>query len=109
MGGGSALGSDQALSEEQLEQMKDSMVSINHIGACPIWLGFTKRNGISPNPISAQKVNELAERIRLPNFHIAQLDWNQDGYIQRNEVPEHLSRYIDFDRLDRNLDDYNPW
>ena len=42
-GGGSALGSDQALSEEQLEQMKDSMVLINHIGKLINLLGVLPR------------------------------------------------------------------
>ena len=105
-GGGSALGSDQALSEEQLEQMKRLYgFDKPHWEAYLIWLGVLPRETEFRQIRFLQNESELAERIRLPNFHIAQLDWNQDGYIQRNEVPEHLSRYIDFDRLDRNLDD----
>ena len=76
-----------------------------HWEAYLIWLGVLPRETEFRQIRFLQNESELAERIRLPNFHIAQLDWNQDGYIQRNEVPEHLSRYIDFDRLDRNLDD----
>jgi len=47
---------------------------------------------------------ELAERVRLPKFHLSELDWNGDGYIQQNEVPVHLTNYVKFDTFDTNGD-----
>ena len=40
----------------------------------------------------------------LPSFNLVELDWDGDGYLQRQEVPSHLNKYIDFSRFDQNQD-----
>ena len=104
-GGGKGAGTEQALSEDQLEQMKRLYgFDKPHWEAYLIWLG------LRPREIEFREIRflgdekSLAERVSLPGFHLSDLDWNRDGYLQKNEVPVHLSRYVNFDLFDLNQD-----
>ena len=97
--------SDQALSKEQLEQMKRLYgFDKPHWEAYLIWLGVLPRETEFRQIRFTRNEKELAERVRLPKFHLAELDWNGDGYLQRSEVPKHLSNYLPFDSFDSNGD-----
>jgi microcin C transport system permease protein len=48
--------------------------------------------------------NQLSERVRIPTFHLSELDWDADGYVQRQEIPAHILSYIGFDSIDDNND-----
>ena len=104
-GGGQALGSDQALSKDQMEQMKRLYgFDKPHWQAYLIWLG------VLPRETEFRQINfindeiSLSERIRIPDFHISELDWNMDGYVQWHEIPKHISRYVKFEEIDQNRD-----
>ena len=104
-GGGLSSGSDQALSEDQLEQMKRLYgFDKPHWEAYLIWLGVLPRETEFRQIRFLDNELELAERVSLPSFNLVELDWNGDGYLQRQEVPEHLNKYIDFSRFDHNQD-----
>ena len=104
-GGGLSSGSDQALSEDQLEQMKRLYgFDKPHWEAYLIWLGVLPRETEFRQIRFLDNELQLAERVSLPSFNLVELDWNGDGYLQRQEVPEHLNKYIDFSRFDHNQD-----
>ena len=104
-GGGQGMKSDQALSKDQLEQMKRLYgFDKPHWEAYLIWLGMLPRETEFRQIRFLKNEQELAERVRLPKFHLAELDWNGDGYIQQNEVPSHLTNYVKFDTFDTNGD-----
>ncbi|MDA8774381.1 ABC transporter permease [Opitutales bacterium] len=104
-GGGLSSGSDQALSEDQLEQMKRLYgFDKPHWEAYLIWLGVLPRETEFRQIRFLDNELRLAERVSLPSFNLVELDWNGDGYLQRQEVPEHLNKYIDFSRFDHNQD-----
>lgn len=104
-GGGLSSGSDQALSEDQLEQMKRLYgFDKPHWEAYLIWLGVLPRETEFRQIRFLDNELQLAERVSLPSFNLVELDWNGDGYLQRQEVPEHLNNYIDFSRFDHNQD-----
>ena len=104
-GGGQGMKSDQALSKDQLEQMKRLYgFDKPHWEAYLIWLGMLPRETEFRQIRFLKNEQELAERVRLPKFHLSELDWNADGYIQQNEVPAHLTNYVKFDTFDTNGD-----
>lgn len=104
-GGGQGMKSDQALSKDQLEQMKRLYgFDKPHWEAYLIWLGILPRETEFRQIRFLKNEQELAERVRLPKFHLSELDWNGDGYIQQNEVPVHLTNYVKFDTFDTNGD-----
>ena len=104
-GGGKGMGSDQALSQEQLEQMKRLYgFDKPHWEAYLIWLGVMPRETEFRQVRFSNFEKQLSERIRIPTFHLSDLDWNEDGYLQRDEVPAHISSYIKFDSIDQNKD-----
>ena len=104
-GGGLSSGSDQALSEDQLEQMKRLYgFDKPHWEAYLIWLGVLPRETEFRQIRFLDNELQLAERVSLPSFNLVELDWNGDGYLQRQEVPEHLNKYINFSRFDHNQD-----
>ena len=104
-GGGLSSGSDQALSEDQLEQMKRLYgFDKPHWEAYLIWLGVLPRETEFRQIRFLDNELQLSERVSLPSFSLVELDWNGDGYLQRQEVPEHLNKYIDFSRFDHNQD-----
>lgn len=104
-GGGKGLGSDQALSDAQLEQMKRLYgFDKPHWEAYLIWLGILPRETEFRQIRFLGDELELSERVSLPSFNLAELDWNTDGYLQKHEVPVHIARYIDFEILDQNND-----
>ena len=104
-GGGQGMKSDQALSKDQLEQMKRLYgFDKPHWEAYLIWLGMLPRETEFRQIRFLKNEQELAERVRLPKFHLSELDWNGDGYIQQNEVPAHLTNYVKFDTFDTNGD-----
>jgi len=104
-GGGQGMKSDQALSKDQLEQMKRLYgFDKPHWEAYLIWLGLLPRETEFRQIRFLKNEQELAERVRLPKFHLSELDWNGDGYIQQNEVPVHLTNYVKFDTFDTNGD-----
>ena len=104
-GGGLNSGSDQALSEDQLEQMKRLYgFDKPHWEAYLIWLGVLPRETEFRQIRFLDNELELAERVSLPSFSLVELDWDGDGYLQRQEVPSHLNKYIDFSRFDHNQD-----
>ena len=103
--GGLNSGSDQALSEDQLEQMKRLYgFDKPHWEAYLIWLGLLPRETEFRQIRFLDQELELAERVSLPSFNLVELDWDGDGYLQRQEVPSHLNKYIDFSRFDQNQD-----
>ena len=105
-GGGLNSGSDQALSEDQLEQMKRLYgFDKPHWEAYLIWLGVLPRETEFRQIRFLDNELELAERVSLPSFSLVELDWDGDGYLQRQEVPTHLNKYIDFSRFDHNQDE----
>ncbi len=118
-GGGPNPGSDQVLSEEQMDQMKRLYgFDKPHWEAYLIWLGLLPREIEFRQIRFLENEKEISERIRLPSFHLAELDWDRDGYLQRREVPSHLRRQLKFDRFDLNRDGEidaleaersNPW
>ena len=103
--GGKGVGTEQALSQEQLEQM-ERLYGFDkpHWQAYLIWLG------VLPREVEFRQIRfesdemKLTERVSLPSFQVAALDWDRDGYLQPDEVPAHLARYVGFDRLDVNRD-----
>ncbi len=104
-GGGLNSGSDQALSEDQLEQMKRLYgFDKPHWEAYLIWLGLLPRETEFRQIRFLENELELSERVSLPDFSLVELDWDGDGYLQRQEVPSHLNKYIDFSRFDQNQD-----
>ena len=104
-GGGLNSGSDQALSEDQLEQMKRLYgFDKPHWEAYLIWLGVLPRETEFRQIRFLDNELALAERVSLPSFSLVELDWDGDGYLQRQEVPENLIKYIDFSRFDHNQD-----
>ena len=104
-GGGLNSGSDQALSEDQLEQMKRLYgFDKPHWEAYLIWLGLLPRETEFRQIRFSNFENQLSERVRIPTFHLSELDWDKDGYVQRQEIPAHLSPYIGFDSIDDNSD-----
>ena len=104
-GGGQGMKSDQALSKDQLEQMKRLYgFDKPHWEAYLIWLGMLPRETEFRQIRFLKNEQELAERVRLPKFHLAELDWNGDGDIQQNGVPSHLTNYVKFDTFDTNGD-----
>jgi microcin C transport system permease protein len=104
-GGGKGTGTEQALSDEQLEQMKRLYgFDKPHWEAYLIWLGVLPRETEFRQIRFLEDEKILAERVSLPSFHLAELDWDRDGYLQKDEVPAHLSRYVDFDFFDVNKD-----
>ncbi|MFL2912793.1 MAG: hypothetical protein ACJZ5X_04955 [Opitutales bacterium] len=104
-GGGLNSGSDQALSEDQLEQMKRLYgFDKPHWEAYLIWLGLLPRETEFRQIRFLDQELELAERVSLPSFSLVELDWDGDGYLQHQEVPSHLNKYIDFSGFDQNQD-----
>ena len=102
-GGGRAEGA--ALSEEQLEQMKelygyDKPVHVAYL----VWLG------VMPRELNRRDVDfidgrtNLVVRMRVPTFHVSDLDWNEDGFVQLSEVPKSVASYVKFEQLDTNGD-----
>ena len=49
-------------------------------------------------------MSSISRGVSLPSFSLVELDWDGDGYLQRQEVPSHLNKYIDFSRFDHNQD-----
>ena len=104
-GGGRSSGSNQALSREQLEQMKRLYgFDKTHWQAYLIWLGIFPRETEFRQIRFLGDELELSERVSLPSFPLAQLDWDRDGYLQRDEVPPTVLKYINFNSLDQNQD-----
>jgi len=104
-GGGRSPGTEQALSAAQLLQMK-RLYGFDK----PVWEAYLIWLGLRPREIEFREVRfsdnkqKISERISLPNFHLVRLDWNGDGYVSREEIPEHLKRAIPFKEFDHNKD-----
>ena len=104
-GGGQGMGSDQSLSQDQMEQMKRLYgFDKPHWEAYLIWLGILPRETEFRQIRFANFEYEISERVRIPDFHLAELDWNEDGYLQKGEVPGKIARYVKFNEIDRNKD-----
>lgn len=102
-GGGSSEGA--ALSEAQLRQMEelygyDKPVHIAYL----VWLGILPRDLNRRDIEFTDGDGEATVRMRIPPFHIADLDWDGDGLIQAGEVPASLHTYVPFRKLDTNRD-----
>ena len=104
-GGGQGTGSNQSLSRDQMEQMKRLYgFDKPHWEAYLVWLGVMPRETEFRQIRFSNFEYEISERVRIPGFHLAELDWDRDGYVQRVEVPEKISRYVKFDKIDLNRD-----
>ena len=104
-GGSQGMGSDQSLSQDQMEQMKRLYgFDKPHWEAYLIWLGVMPRETEFRQIRFSNFEYEISERVRIPDFQLAELDWNGDGYVQRREIPKKISRYVKFDKIDRNQD-----
>ena len=104
-GGGGSTEGGLAMSEEQLQQMKELYGYDKPIfEAYVIWLGLTPRELNRRNVEFKDGEKKANARMRIPPFHVAELDWDSDGYVRRAEVPSGLDQYVKFDRLDTNRD-----
>ena len=102
-GGGSNEGA--ALSEEQLKQMEELYGYDKPIHeAYLIWLGVIPRELNKREVVFGNESMTASARMRVPSFHIAELDWDGDGYVQKSEIPASIERYLNFDKLDANRD-----
>ena len=105
-GGGGSTEGGLAMSEEQLQQMKELYGYDKPIlEAYVIWLGLKPRELNRRNVEFGDGEMKANARMRIPPFHVAELDWDGDGYVQREEVPAGLDRYVKFDELDTNRDE----
>ena len=99
--GGGRGDTDQAISEEQKKQLERRYGYDK-----PIWKAYLIWLGVAPMEKNFKEfkfdenATEVSERIRIPRFHVAALDWDGDGFVYRDEVPDHVARYVKFDRLD---------
>lgn len=106
MEGGGGRSEGAALSEDQLEQMKELYGYDKPIHeAYLIWLGLMPRELNRRDVDFVDGKTELTVRMRVPAFHLAVLDWDGDGFVQLAEVPESVAGYVQFDQLDTNRDD----
>ncbi len=111
-GGGSDVGSSQAMSEEQIEQLKEHYgFDRPTVEAYFLWLGAApseafRKNIKFENVEEASGVETQKVRVRTPEFHVMDLDWDQDGWLTRQEVPKVLSRAVKFDDLDADKDGF---
>ena len=107
MEGGGSTGSNEgaALSEEQLEQMSE-LYGYDKPGyeAYLIWLGVIPRELNKREVVFENESMSASTRMRVPSFHISELDWDEDGYVQRSEVPISIQSYVKFEYLDSNRD-----
>ena len=104
-GGGGSTEGGLAMSEEQLQQMKELYGYDKPIfEAYVIWLGLKPRELNRRNVEFKDGEKKANARMRIPPFHVAELDWDSDGYVRRAEVPSGLDQYVKFDRLDTNRD-----
>jgi ABC-type dipeptide/oligopeptide/nickel transport system permease component len=104
-GGGGSTEGGLAMSEEQLQQMKELYGYDKPIfEAYVIWLGLKPRELNRRNVEFKDGETKANARMRIPPFHVAELDWDGDGYLQRAEVPAGLDQYVKFDQLDINRD-----
>jgi ABC-type dipeptide/oligopeptide/nickel transport system permease component len=102
-GGGSNEGA--ALSEEQLKQMEELYGYDKPIHeAYLIWLGVIPRELNKREVVFENESMTGSARMRVPSFHVAELDWDRDGYVQKSEIPESIESYVNFDKLDANRD-----
>ena len=104
-GGGTSVDGGLAMSKEQLQQMKELYGYDKPAHeAYLIWLGVLPREYNKRGVVFAGGNKTAMVRMRVPNFHIAKLDWDGDGFVQRSEVPESMQTYVKFDQLDVNRD-----
>lgn len=104
-GGGGGRAEGAALSEEQLDQMKE-LYGYDKPGymAYLIWLGVLPRE-LNKREVTFEDGSLTAStRMRVPSFHVAELDWDGDGYVSKSEVPDSIETYVKFDKLDVNRD-----
>lgn len=104
-GGGTGSNEGAALSEDQLRQMEelygyDKPIHVAYL----IWLGVIPRELNKREVIFENESMTAGARMRVPSFHIAELDWDGDGYVQKSEIPASIESYVDFDKLDANRD-----
>ena len=105
MEGGGGRSEGAALSEEQLEQMRELYGYDKPIHeAYLIWLGLMPRELNRRDVDFVDDKIDQTVRMRVPAFHVAALDWNGDGFVQATEVPESVAGYVKFDQLDINQD-----
>ena len=103
--GGGSTSEGAALSESQLRQMKelygyDKPMHIAYL----VWLGVLPRD-LNRRDIEFQDNDqEVVVRMRVPPFHIAELDWDSDGFVKADEIPASIATYIPFTKLDTNRD-----
>ena len=103
--GGGSTSEGAALSESQLRQMKelygyDKPMHIAYL----VWLGVLPRD-LNRRDIEFQDYDqEVVVRMRVPPFHIAELDWDSDGFVKADEIPASIATYIPFTKLDTNKD-----
>ena len=101
-GGGQGMGSDQSLSQDQMEQMKRLYgFDKPHWEAYLIWLGVMPRETEFRQIRFSNFEFEISERVRIPDFQLAELDWNGDGYVQRGEIPKKISRCLSIFKLNK--------
>ena len=95
-----------ALSESQLRQMKElyGYDKPDAHFAYLAWLGVLPRD-LNRRDIEFQDNDqEVVVRMRVPPFHIAELDWDSDGFVKAEEIPASIATYIPFTKLDTNKD-----
>ena len=111
-GGGSTAGSSQALSDEQIELLKEYYgFDKPDWQAYLLWLGAlpneTYRRNFKFEAVDSETgIERQTVRVRTPEFHVMELDWNMDGWLAREEVPEVLSRAVRFNELDKDGDGF---
>ena len=105
MEGGGSSNEGAALSEEQLKQMEELYGYDKPIyEAYLIWLGVLPRELNKREVVFVDGAMTVATRARVPTFHIAELDWDNSGFVERSEIPESIKSYVRFDEIDVNHD-----
>jgi len=105
MDGGGGRSEGAALSEDQLKQMEELYgYDKPAYEAYLIWLGVLPRELNIREVVFINGSMTATTRTRVPTFHIAELDWDKNGFVERIEVPESIKSYVNFDQVDVNGD-----
>ena len=111
-GGGGVAGSTQALSEENLETLKEYYGFDKPTWeAYFIWLGVapteSHRKNIKFEKIDPESgIESRIVTVRTPEFAVMDLDWDRDGWLTFDEVPRSMRRAVKFDELDADGDGF---
>ena len=111
-GGGGVAGSTQALSEENIETLKEYYGFDKPTWeAYFVWLGVMSTESNRKN-VKFEKIDpgtgieSKMVTVRTPEFQVMDLDWDGDGWLTPEEVPESMKRAVKFEDLDADKDGF---